>query len=919
MSRMKIGIEQILKIMLFSVPEQLLPKTEMLCEVEGVHIIRPKILGKSEEAEKRYLFVDRPTECFLWYYQSSQVTNKSLQNIMMWIYDPENAGPDELYNNASYPSVNSRSITRQFLSMGEDPLVVSGISFEVYYPEVNKREGIWKVQIPHKKRNIFLFIKGNSVAFQDCFIAPCSILMTYMKHNFSENSGDLPITTNTKENILFDWASCFPAAVVTISYWETLYSNDAFNTSQKIRVPPNMLTDEERRNVQDVNLLEEGIVFLTAGSLYLKRNDDFIKLDQRFKIPPNIIGTETRSWCWPDYAPREGLELSEIVLWTETEVLLGYTNLRFFSLIQLEELLDILNFNQDDKNLFSIHLAAYTSHPTGISLMIAHKLKGSQNNVLYLAFYNEDTYKWELQDFLMSFSSNKKLNTQFLYTALPNFVIWDDTTVYYSYQNYSKHGFLRTSVGEENLSDIASGSHIHQVFIDYFGNGVIKMYNNIMLYFKTDVTDVALLHEWVDKMDNTVILINPSGELFLANLNYGRAKLSEYPLLLELYSSTYEEDSHCPYILFQSNVYLSNIHLDKRDELTFWCEVIYPENFGVHSIVETYGPDILKEERFVQYEIALGICTKNLTVTFYQRIDYEAVNNYSKLQDEHTGHVMIQLRPSQFAKTCPLSNQAIHVFVGCYPKRHIVLKGYEENECNNREFDYIIKKQFLRGNPSEHKHVHYNISEYGCPLNIYMFENFHPVLQLYDGNKFIEDIEVNFIIWEIYERIDFSYSLSMHSAGCVNEAQTWKSMIKENKDLPIEKVWGPENYKNCFSFSTGKPGDLSQPYEIINSSNNNKIIWKNRQIGFYVFRAKIIDPNYSFCELTATFAIETFGMLPKTDPILVLLIMLFLILFIFICLLISYFHYLKMFRKFIYEPTLQSKHKYKHSIRQHTL
>ncbi|KAM9003079.1 cation channel sperm-associated auxiliary subunit epsilon-like [Sarcophilus harrisii] len=381
-----------------------------------------------------------------------------------------------------------------------------------------------------------------------------------------------------------------------------------------------------------------------------------------------------------------------------------------------------------------------------------------------------------------------------LIPTLPNFVIWDDTTVYYSYQNYSKHGFLRTSLGEENLSDIAS---------DLFGNGVIKMHNNIMLYFKNDVTDVALLHEWVDKMANTIILANPRGELLLVTLNYGKAKVLEYPLLLEVYSSTYEEDSSCPYILFQSNIYLNNIYLDKRDELTFWSQVIYHENFGVYSIVETYGPDILKEERFAEYEIALGVCTKNLTVTFYQRIDYEAVNNYNQLQDEHTGHVIIQLRPSQFAKTCPLSHQAVPVFVGCYPHRHIVLKGYEENVCNYTELDYIIKG--------------------------------------YDGNQFIEDIE----------------------AGCVNEAQTWKSMMKENKDLPIEKVWGPDNYKHCFSFSTGKAGDLSQPYEIINSSNNNKIMWKNRQIGFYVFRAKIIDPNYSFCELTATFAIETFGILPK--------------------------------------------------------
>ncbi|XP_031822838.1 cation channel sperm-associated protein subunit epsilon isoform X3 [Sarcophilus harrisii] len=870
-----------------SVKNRTLQNTIMICSVQGVHTIRPKVYGKTAEAEERFLYVDRPSECFLWYYQSSRVDNKPIQNIVMWIYDPENASPEELANNASQPSINSMSLSSQFFSMGEEPTILSVISYDVYIPEITKQEGIWEVQIPHTKANVLLMIKGNSVAFQDCFVAHHPFLVSYISQNFTQNSEDLPLTTSTEENILFDWHPCFPANVVTISHWETLYSNDAFNTTQKIRIPPNMLTDEERENIQDISLIEEGIIFLTAGRLYLRRTNDFLKLDQTFHIPSNITGTETRTWCWPEYVPKEGLELSEIILWTKKEVFLGYAGLRFFKLICLEELVEILKLHEEDINKFTIHRATYTSDPTGIALLLVHPIMGSQSSMMHLVFYNENTIKWELQDFVLYFPQDQKLNALFLYSALPNFVIWDTKTVYYSYHKYSKNGYMLSPLGYQDLTSFANNSYIHQVFIDYFGNGVIKMYNNIMLYFKIDVTDVSLLHKWVNENENTVILINTNGEPLLTNLNYGFAKVSEYPLMLELYSSIYTEVTSCPYLLFESSIYLNDIRMDKRDELTFWSQIVYPENYGVYSIVEINGPEILKQERNVDYETALGICTKNLTVTLYQRVDYEAVNNYSQLQDENMGHVMIQLRPSQFAKTCPSSNQAIHVLVGCYTKRHIVLKGYENKKCRHENLKYEIEKQYLRGNPPENK------------------------VRRYDDDEFVEDVTANFIIWEIHERIDFSYTVTMHSAGCVNEAQTWKSMIKENKDLPIDKVWGPENYRHCFSFSSGKPGDLSQPYEIINSSNKNEIIWKTHHIGFYVFRVKIIDPNYSFCELTTTFAIEIFGILPRTDPIMVLFILLGLIIIIFICLLISYFQYLRIFRKFIYEPSVKSKNKKK--------
>ncbi|KAL1769747.1 hypothetical protein HispidOSU_009397, partial [Sigmodon hispidus] len=114
----------------------------------------------------------------------------------------------------------------------------------------------------------------------------------------------------------------------------------------------------------------------------------------------------------------------------------------------------------------------------------------------------------------------------------------------------------------------------------------------------------------------------------------------------------------------------------------------------------------------------------------------------------------------------------------------------------------------------------------------------------YDGNGFIKIIQANFIIWEINGRDDYTFNTTMKQNGCVNEAQTFKSMIEENKGVPLDDVWGPQNYRTCFSYTVGKPGDLNQPYEILNNSNKNHLAWPMDHSGMYVFRVKIVDPNF---------------------------------------------------------------------------
>ncbi|KAM6956179.1 cation channel sperm-associated auxiliary subunit epsilon-like [Aplochiton taeniatus] len=139
----------------------------------------------------------------------------------------------------------------------------------------------------------------------------------------------------------------------------------------------------------------------------------------------------------------------------------------------------------------------------------------------------------------------------------------------------------------------------------------------------------------------------------------------------------------------------------------------------------------------------------------------------------------------------------------------------------------------------------------GCPSNR------HIRIIRYDGDVFVRDVEANFILWERFGRKDFSFSKTMREVGCLRLAQTWSSMTQQGKSIP--EAWGPHNYQSCFTLSPGKLGDLDQPYEIMNDSSRNHITFSQTDSATYVFSVKVLDPNYSFCDLQATFAIKTFG------------------------------------------------------------
>lgn len=134
-----------------------------------------------------------------------------------------------------------------------------------------------------------------------------------------------------------------------------------------------------------------------------------------------------------------------------------------------------------------------------------------------------------------------------------------------------------------------------------------------MFYFKMNIRDAIKLPLWINSSIKSSFFQGTSGEVYLLYVfENGTIQPQEYPLRLEALSVTFKAKENCPFMAFYHNISHYVYILDKGQNLSAWVQIVYPENVGLYVIVEQYGPKILEEKDHIQYEIALGYCTKTM-------------------------------------------------------------------------------------------------------------------------------------------------------------------------------------------------------------------------------------------------------------------------------------------------------------------
>jgi hypothetical protein len=154
----------------------------------------------------------------------------------------------------------------------------------------------------------------------------------------------------------------------------------------------------------------------------------------------------------------------------------------------------------------------------------------------------------------------------------------------------------------------------------------------------------------------------------------------------------------------------------------------------------------------------------------------------------------------------------------------------------------------------------YDYDKYGCPMKVFHgTSGFLPTLQLWDGDDYISDVNVDYCMYEANYRIDWTYNATVADVRCLSAPQTWAQarMRSTNRDLS----WGPQYYKACWN-STGQQAgyDPEDRYEILNSTGTNTIIFtETGGEGIFLFHVIVLDPDYSYCYLDANFGLYVYG------------------------------------------------------------
>uniref|UniRef100_A0A8C8VE94 Uncharacterized protein n=1 Tax=Pelusios castaneus TaxID=367368 RepID=A0A8C8VE94_9SAUR len=314
------------------------------------------------------------------------------------------------------------------------------------------------------------------------------------------------------------------------------------------------------------------------------------------------------------------------------------------------------------------------------------------------------------------------------------------------------------------------------------------MKNNIMYFFKVEMKDAVELSAWEKESKNIVLYLNPSGNLYILFISGSSIHRENYPLKTEVFTRIYNFQETCPYIVFKHSMDLNVYYLDMGEEVTFWAQIVYMENLGLSTDVEIYRPELLMQTTDVDYEIARGICTKNQVCYIKMTLVHNAIC---------------------FLSTIYLAYFAMYIYIKIF---------------------ILCFLWAIRHLPT---------------CTIYCFTEalyYTYIVYRHDGSTFVKTVEANFILWEIQGRSDYNYNTSMKQVGCLHEAQTWLSMLEEHENDTLDEIWGPQNYRSCFEL--GPLGDLNQQYQILNHSSSNSLIWPTEYNGIYVFRVKIVDPNF---------------------------------------------------------------------------
>jgi len=217
------------------------------------------------------------------------------------------------------------------------------------------------------------------------------------------------------------------------------------------------------------------------------------------------------------------------------------------------------------------------------------------------------------------------------------------------------------------------------------------------------------------------------------------------------------------------------------------------------------------------------------------------------------GRLDITIQPHASSIACETS-KITTINVGCPKSRNIRIATLKNSITNKdgavQDCENAVGSQFVIPGARNTKGIDLTVNS-NCASLAHIETSFYssiwrPKVDLYDGEKWIKTIDSDFFLTEINHRNSFAYNITAGDAGCLIAPQT-SSQMKEG--------WTRDNYRKCYIAQDGvapiTTDERSLQYQIFNATNNLGIRWEGMLDGLYVFKATILDPDFSLCYLTS--------------------------------------------------------------------
>ncbi|KAJ3380461.1 hypothetical protein HDU84_005915 [Entophlyctis sp. JEL0112] len=879
--------------------------TLVTCSQRGVEGLTVYRNGDTSTLDTLYVTLASPSGCFQWYMYAGWrniVTAGTNASGYLWIVDPTFLAAEEAAGSASAPTVASKSLSASFASIGEYPRVlapaVAGgrpVADMVTVGDFDASNGVWPFYFDSSAtataRPVPVVIAGHFISVVGCmvenrkqlaFVQPASApLWTSNPVGASPASSSTTTTFATfksacEPNFMLATSSLYGAAVAAVS-------NAAFQVSGESLLTSIINVDGTR--IASVAMTPAGVAVLTGNSLvyFVNATTGAATLAQSITIAGNNALTNLRAveTCAGNVTSTVNDISSVVVAWTQNvvgavRIFVSSDGGRTFGAIDLARSL----FNGGAAYVRDVAVSRLAQ---GCVALVRDGNTGDR--VLVIRDLSVAFAGFAFSQATMVLDSGIGA-APFVREGLGALIFAGDA-VYLS-PNLGISMF-KVTLTSRNPSKPATGldtsEYITQAAVSPNGAYLAALTSTNRVFFgQTGLSSAIEVSAGISTTQTVQIAFDAMQRLIV----YTPSSTGDYvssrvvavgnEILSPRTPTTYNPTLTCPIFTWSTDLD-PTLAIDVADTIILRSNVTALGNVSRETLFS-----------FTNYSLVTAVTT----VTAVSALDpFEPVTDYKTLSTTLTlsarsvnfsGVTAINLQPRAANLAClDSSHRSAVITVGCPPTRRIVLKtnsgasGSSANNdsattgtevssagCDGAPASFVlpagtwVSDWTTQTRPPYDLTVAYDCAAWGgAPLDAYYGVPFVPAFYVVDNDAVVKPVDADFGLWELHGR-QVAYTLTASDAGCISAPQSWWGMMVASHNSNPLDAWGRWNYSPCYN-SSGAPVDGGKPYTVFNSTNGQGVVWIGGYNGIYVFTARVLDPNFSYCNLSVTFAVNVYG------------------------------------------------------------